>query len=124
MSVEQLKEFQEKANAGIRNLLKNTALIPLELIFVGRNINIVRSNNKLLGAPINRIGIMAEYAQATVVEYYRNSNQNLSFTDTISLNARGWVFSAQIFLLNLFYRTVNIFNKVSTKIDQNHSTLF
>lgn len=29
---------------------------------VGRNLNIVRANNKALGSPVNRINIMARYA--------------------------------------------------------------
>lgn len=44
------------------NVLKNTGALPREFIFVGRNMNIVRANNKLLGSPVNRIGRMAEWA--------------------------------------------------------------
>lgn len=35
---------------------------PKELMFVGRNMNLVRSLNKRIGSVINRINIMAKYA--------------------------------------------------------------
>lgn len=43
----------------IRSMLSETEKIPLELLFVGRNINLVRSNNKHLGSPVNRVTLMA-----------------------------------------------------------------
>ena len=46
----------------IKKFLANTELIPRELIFVGRNMNIVRSLNRELGSPVNRINIMGNWA--------------------------------------------------------------
>jgi aarF domain-containing kinase len=56
----------QKAKDRLRNFLKNTELIPKELIFIGRNINCVRANNRTLGSPVNRINIMADMAVANL----------------------------------------------------------
>merc|ERR1719464_1575483 len=45
-----------------QKILQHTRTIPRHLIFVGRNMNIVRANNKDLGSAVNRVGILAEYA--------------------------------------------------------------
>ncbi|KAL1924982.1 uncharacterized protein VTP21DRAFT_4636 [Calcarisporiella thermophila] len=45
-----------------RNFLSDAALFPRELLFIVRNMSIVRANNKTLGSPVNRINIMARYA--------------------------------------------------------------
>jgi aarF domain-containing kinase len=52
----------EIAKERLRNFLKNTELIPKELLFIGRNMNCVRASNRSLGSPVNRINIMAEIA--------------------------------------------------------------
>eukprot|EP00478_Filoreta_tenera_P000338 GABV01000338.1.p1 GENE.GABV01000338.1~~GABV01000338.1.p1 ORF type:complete len:471 (+),score=202.47 GABV01000338.1:2-1414(+) len=46
----------------VANFFKDEKAVPRELVFVGRNMNIVRSNNKSLGTPVNRIGIMVRAA--------------------------------------------------------------
>jgi aarF domain-containing kinase len=55
-------EMQVLLKEKIRTLLENTEKVPRELIFVGRNMNLVRANNKELGSPVNRISIMADWA--------------------------------------------------------------
>ncbi len=45
-----------------KKLLQETAKFPKELIFVGRNMNLVRSLNKKCGSEINRVNILAEHA--------------------------------------------------------------
>ena len=52
----------ERAKERLRNFLKDTELVPKELIFIGRNMNCVRANNRTLGSPVNRINIMADMA--------------------------------------------------------------
>lgn len=52
----------EKAKERLRSFLSETELIPKELIFIGRNMNCVRANNKSLGSPVNGINIMANTA--------------------------------------------------------------
>ncbi|RIA84362.1 hypothetical protein C1645_417530 [Glomus cerebriforme] len=46
----------------LKKFLSTTELIPRELIFVGRNMNIVRSLNRDLGSPVNRINVMGNWA--------------------------------------------------------------
>jgi aarF domain-containing kinase len=41
-------------------MMNDANALPKELIFVGRNMNIVRSLNKQFGSSINRINVMAE----------------------------------------------------------------
>lgn len=43
----------------VKNLLAREELVPQELVFVGRSMNLLRSVNKSYGAPVNRINIMA-----------------------------------------------------------------
>ncbi|ORX96476.1 putative mitochondrion protein [Basidiobolus meristosporus CBS 931.73] len=55
-------EMQLQLKERAKEFLSNTELIPRELIFIGRNMNIVRANNKVFGSPVNRINMMANYA--------------------------------------------------------------
>ena len=43
----------------IRKMMKE---VPTELLFVNRNMNLVRSVNKKCGSLVNRINVMARYA--------------------------------------------------------------
>ncbi|KAI1307372.1 hypothetical protein EDD11_004486 [Mortierella claussenii] len=55
-------EIQMKLKTSLKDFLVNSELLPKELIFVGRNMTIVRANNKTLGSPVNRINRMARWA--------------------------------------------------------------
>ena len=61
---EEIVKMQKEAKANIKQVLANTELIPRELIFVGRNMNLVRANNKHLDSPVNRVNILASRAVA------------------------------------------------------------
>lgn len=54
--------MQMVAKERVRKFLSDTEKIPKELIFVGRNLNLVRGNNKFLGSPVNRVNIMVKWA--------------------------------------------------------------
>jgi len=43
-------------------MLGDTTKFPEELVFIGRNMNLVRSINKKMGSVINRINVMVKYA--------------------------------------------------------------
>jgi len=43
-------------------MMGDTSKFPNELIFINRNMNLVRSINKRMGSKINRINIMANYS--------------------------------------------------------------
>ncbi|CAG8709422.1 7906_t:CDS:10, partial [Cetraspora pellucida] len=55
-------EMQMAVKDRIRKFLADTELIPRELIFVGRNMNIVRALNRELGSPVNRVNLMGNWA--------------------------------------------------------------
>ncbi|KAF9954886.1 hypothetical protein BGZ70_010431 [Mortierella alpina] len=55
-------EIQMKLKTSLKDFLINSELLPKELIFIGRNMTIVRSINKTLGSPVNRINRMARWA--------------------------------------------------------------
>ena len=55
-------KLQARVKARIQKLLKDTSSTPPELALVGRHLNLVRSLNKSLASPVNRIDVMARYA--------------------------------------------------------------
>jgi aarF domain-containing kinase len=62
-----------------------------QLIFVSRNMNIVRANNKAVGSPVNRINIMARWA----VRGISDKGTWLSW--------RSFVFESTLFLMSLSF---------------------
>jgi aarF domain-containing kinase len=62
ISKEEMYQAQLKFKARAQQFLSDTSLIPRELIFLGRNMNIVRANNKNLNSPVNRITLMVKWA--------------------------------------------------------------
>ncbi|KAJ2181747.1 hypothetical protein GGF45_001349, partial [Coemansia sp. RSA 551] len=54
------KQMELKARAVAA--LRDSRGLPPELVFVTRNMNIVRSNNQSLGIPVNRVQILGQYA--------------------------------------------------------------
>jgi aarF domain-containing kinase len=55
-------EMQMQAKERARNMLSNEQRVPQELVMLMRNMNMVRAYNHELGAPVNRIGLMADWA--------------------------------------------------------------
>jgi aarF domain-containing kinase len=55
-------ETQVAIRDRLRNFLSDTEKIPLELVFLGRNMRIVQATNQLLGSPVNRPTLMANWA--------------------------------------------------------------
>ncbi|KAJ9078517.1 hypothetical protein DSO57_1005959 [Entomophthora muscae] len=62
-----------------QKFLSDTEALPRELIFVGRNMNIVRANNKLLGSPVNRISRMADWAIIGLAGDWKNHTPSMIF---------------------------------------------
>jgi aarF domain-containing kinase len=62
IQVKDMYKLQSEMKERIKHFLKDQALFPRELIFISRNMNIVRANNKSVGSPINRINLMARWA--------------------------------------------------------------
>ncbi|CAO3634370.1 unnamed protein product [Cunninghamella blakesleeana] len=61
-SLHDIYQYQTDMKARLKNFLENQEQFPRELIFLSRNMEIVRGNNKLVGSPVNRINIMAKWA--------------------------------------------------------------
>ncbi|KAJ2039593.1 hypothetical protein GGH13_000218 [Coemansia sp. S155-1] len=55
---EQQMEVKRRTIAALRE----SSSLPPELVFVTRNMNIVRANNQSLGTPVNRVQILGQYA--------------------------------------------------------------
>jgi aarF domain-containing kinase len=62
VSFQDAYEMQMSMKSRIKNFLVNQQLFPRELIFISRNMNIVRANNKSMKSPVNRINVMARWA--------------------------------------------------------------
>ncbi|CAJ0922603.1 13948_t:CDS:10 [Entrophospora sp. SA101] len=119
-------EMQMAVKERIKQFLSDTELIPRELIFVGRNMNIVRSLNRELGSPVNRINIMGEWAAKGLGpkwSVWNGTNRKLGFSGNLSfilgqfsflISSRFnyWLFKGALFLISLrFY-----FNKTKETI--------
>jgi aarF domain-containing kinase len=85
---ENLKDADDSYKAQIairdklRNFLTDTEKLPLELIFLGRNMRIVQATNQLLGSPVNRPALMANWASRGLIV-----KENLTWKEKIG----GWI---------------------------------
>jgi aarF domain-containing kinase len=55
-------KMQSKMKEDIKDMMKTDTGFPEELIFLGRNMNLIRSINKYYGSKIDRVSIMVETA--------------------------------------------------------------
>jgi len=55
-------ELQIKFKGDFRKMLGDTSKFPKDLLYINRNMNLVRSINKRLGSKVNRINLMAKYS--------------------------------------------------------------
>lgn len=60
--------MHQRAKQGMRDMLADEDKWPKELIFLGRNMRIVQSNNQYLGSPVNRVKMMGEWASRSLYE--------------------------------------------------------
>eukprot|EP00123_Amoebidium_parasiticum_P001628 comp12773_c0_seq1/m.7900 comp12773_c0_seq1/g.7900 ORF comp12773_c0_seq1/g.7900 comp12773_c0_seq1/m.7900 type:complete len:526 (-) comp12773_c0_seq1:114-1691(-) len=100
---EDMLEMQRKMKEKIRHLLIDTSLVPQELIFIGRNMNLVRANNKHLKSPVNRVNILVEYASQGSID---------STNGVVSRLIERFKFRSQLFLVNLFYLSTQLWHRV------------
>ena len=66
--IEEKDEYQQQIEMKekFRKFLGQAERLPLQLIFLGRNMRIVQATNQMLGSPVNRPGIMAEWASRSL----------------------------------------------------------
>ena len=55
-------KMQAKMKSDIKDIMSSDKEFPEELIFLGRNMNLIRSINKFYGSKIDRVSIMVETA--------------------------------------------------------------
>ena len=61
-------EMQQRMRKGMKEMLSDESKLPMELVFIGRNLRIVQGNNQFLGSPVNRIKITGSWASRALVE--------------------------------------------------------
>jgi aarF domain-containing kinase len=62
LTPDEIMGMQLRMKDDVRKLMKEADKFPQELLFVNRNMNLVRSVNKKCGSLVNRINVMARYA--------------------------------------------------------------
>jgi aarF domain-containing kinase len=67
-AAERQYDMQRRMKEGIREILADETKWPKELVFIGRNMRIVQGNNQFMGSPVNRIGMMGEWASVSLYE--------------------------------------------------------
>jgi aarF domain-containing kinase len=60
--------MQQKMKQSVRDMLGDEDKWPKALIFLGRNMRIVQSNNQYLGSPVNRVKMMGQWASRSLYE--------------------------------------------------------
>lgn len=96
-------------------MLKDTSLIPRELIFVGRCLNLVRSQNKEMGSPINRINIFAYYAAkgTKIIKNEKSSFIILSWNENFHIFIETFFFKFRLFIIQTFFIFSKIWNNIN-----------
>ncbi|KAH9883650.1 ABC1 family-domain-containing protein [Xylariomycetidae sp. FL2044] len=59
---------QQRMKQGIREVLADEDRWPKELVFIGRNMRIVQGNNQFMGAPVNRVKRMGNWASRSLFQ--------------------------------------------------------
>lgn len=112
MTKEERFERQTMVKKRVKDFLGNTEIIPKfafypntihrELIFTGRTLNIIRANNRYLGTPVSRIGIMSEGAVLALGDdwsIYHKSSQRGSFFTPLMAGLNYWRFKVTLGLI-------------------------
>eukprot|EP00471_Norrisiella_sphaerica_P005560 CAMPEP_0184489228 /NCGR_PEP_ID=MMETSP0113_2-20130426/14844_1 /TAXON_ID=91329 /ORGANISM="Norrisiella sphaerica, Strain BC52" /LENGTH=549 /DNA_ID=CAMNT_0026872533 /DNA_START=94 /DNA_END=1743 /DNA_ORIENTATION=- len=127
-TIDDILKMQLGLKERVKNLLNDTKLVPRELILLGRNMNIVRSCNKAMGSPVNRVAIMATYANrgtyslnplAELAERQQGmKDQTNSLISEVSQHFRRTytevAFRAQLLLIDFFYYSTKVLQKLNT----------
>jgi aarF domain-containing kinase len=98
---EDLLRAQLRFKERVQMFLEDTKLIPNELIFIGRCLNLVRANNKAMGSPVNRVHILAEYAA-------KGSHSNQSMVQNLRWTFQLWILSFT-YQCSVWWQRVNAF---------------
>ncbi|OWB74206.1 transferase activity, transferring phosphorus-containing groups protein [[Candida] boidinii] len=86
-------EKQKLIKERMKNFLKNTEKFPMALTFISRSGRIIQGVNKKLGAPVNRINIMADEAIRAISIHNSNIIKNYSLKDRLNLINRYLIYN-------------------------------
>jgi aarF domain-containing kinase len=145
-NVDDLSEFDDayKAQVAIRDKLReflyDTERIPLELLFLGRNMRIVQATNQILGSPVNRAALMASWASRGLTvkgdltwrEYFAGIIDHAKFEFTLGVMAvafwfnrvRQVVFGSQMGWEDLVQRQLQSVAKANFGIDLTEDLIY
>lgn len=79
-------EASQQTREKIAEFIVNQEQMPRELVFIGRNLRIVQGNNQHLGAPVNRLKIIANWASYALTRSVREAGLERSLGQRV----RGW----------------------------------
>eukprot|EP00043_Microstomoeca_roanoka_P014111 m.139014 g.139014 ORF g.139014 m.139014 type:complete len:524 (+) comp15931_c0_seq2:222-1793(+) len=102
VSREELLALQLRAKERVKELLSDTSKLPLELIILGRTMNILRGVNKQAGSIVNRINIFALRAVDGLHVKEKRRVQTL----------RRWSFQVRLWLIEAAYYTTNFISRL------------
>ncbi|OZJ04545.1 hypothetical protein BZG36_02714 [Bifiguratus adelaidae] len=122
-------QLNKDMQAKIKNFLRDQELFPRELIFVSKNMDIVRANNKTLGAPVNRINIMARWAvRGLGPDTWSPSRQPSQFWQSVSAYASSklnyWIFETSLFLMSVGFWVTNVRRRLYTTMGWGNASSF
>ncbi|KAI8147616.1 ABC1 family-domain-containing protein [Fennellomyces sp. T-0311] len=112
VNMHDIYELQTSLKDRIKDFLKDQALFPRELIFISRNMNIVRANNKALGSPVNRINVMARWAlrglsrQPVSTQEFSSIHQKIR--GYLYSTWRLWIFDCTLMIMSLSFWMVKL----------------
>lgn len=89
-------------------LLSDSSRTPTELVVLGRQMNIVRANNACMGAPANRVSIMAKAAALALYQETTKSRLVRGWSSGY------WMFHLRLFAINAAYHIVQLRAKLAT----------
>ncbi|TGZ77837.1 ABC1-domain-containing protein [Ascodesmis nigricans] len=87
----------------ISEFIINQEAMPQELIFIGRNMRIVQGNNQALGAPVNRIKIIANWASYALTRSVREAGLERGFAERVKAWGRHLLFKTVVLGLDFAF---------------------
>ncbi|KAL8865477.1 MAG: hypothetical protein Q9174_006865, partial [Haloplaca sp. 1 TL-2023] len=96
-------EMRHQWRKGVKDMLADEEKWPRELIFIGRNMRIVQGNNQYLGAPVNRIKIMGNWASRSLVD-----SPDLSYGEKLINLGRHFLFKFVLFSTDVVFYTSKV----------------
>ncbi|KAK9371964.1 ABC1 family-domain-containing protein [Lipomyces chichibuensis] len=111
-------EMQTRMKDQFKQFIQDTTKMPLELIFLGRNMRIVQGCNQLMGSPVNRIKILANWASRSLAML-----PNLTFRQRVKAWTNHFVFKFVVGLSDIGFWVTKIRQIVLRREDEGFEDL-